>query len=168
MKAKRRKRLSRPGNNFGHICFKMFLPTYCVFMLKANLDPYFHIFFPLNCISCKYGFFVKIWVPPEISQDVFVQTSPNLPQILRHDILQTYWAKFSLTEKYLSFEELIFSRNELVAMATLMIKTQFCSISLKCFLSRSMFLKTSSVGCILCFKFEGAEERFKNDSLCIC
>ena len=81
MKAKRRKRLSRPGNNFGHICFKMFLPTYCVFMLKANLDPYFHIFFPLNCISCKYGFFVKIWVPPEISQDVFVQTSPNLPDI---------------------------------------------------------------------------------------
>ena len=33
---KRRKRLCRPGNNFGYICFKNILPKYCVFMLKAN------------------------------------------------------------------------------------------------------------------------------------
>ena len=111
---------------------------------------------------------MEIWVPPQILQDVFVQTSPNLPQILRHDILQTYREKFSLTEKCQSFEELILSWNELVAIAAFMIETRFRSIGLKSFLSRSMIFETSSVGLILCFKIEGAEERFKNDSLCIC
>ena len=82
MNPKRKKRLSRAGNNFGHICFKVILPTNCVFLLKANLNPDFHKFFPLNCFSCKYGFFAKIWVLPQISQDVFAQTSPILPQIL--------------------------------------------------------------------------------------
>ena len=100
---------------------------------------------------------MEIWVPPQILQDVFVQTSPNLPQILRHDILQTYREKFSLTEKCQSFEELILSWNELVAIAAFMIETRFRSIGLKSFLSRSMIFETSSVGLILCFKIEGAE-----------
>ena len=81
MNPKRKKRLSRAEKNFGHICFKVILPTNCVFLLKANLNPDFHKFFPLNCYSCKYGFFAKIWVLPQISQDVFAQTSPILPQI---------------------------------------------------------------------------------------
>ena len=88
---------------------------------------------------------MEIWVPPQILQDVFVQTSPNLPQILRHDILQTYREKFSLTEKCQSFEELILSWNELVAMATFMIETRFRVIGLKCFLSRSMMLENSFI-----------------------
>ena len=56
MNPKRRKRLSRPGNNFGHICFKVFLPANCVFMLKANLNPDFHKFFSFKLL------FLQIWI----------------------------------------------------------------------------------------------------------
>ena len=64
---------------------------------------------------------------------------------LRHDILQTYREKFTLTEKCQSFEELILSWNELVAMATFMIETRFRVRGLKCFLSRSMMLENSFI-----------------------
>ena len=135
------------------LCFYVIKPTWTHISIHCFLS----ITFPANLdFSWKSG------CPLKFAQDVFLQTSPNLPQIyLRHHILQTYWAKFSLTEKYQSFEELIFSWNELVAIATLTTETRFHLIGLKCFLNRSMMLKTSSIGCILCCKFEGAKEGLK-------
>ena len=42
----------RPRNNFGHTCFKIFLPTYCVFL-------FFQIFFPATVTKIHRSILAK-------------------------------------------------------------------------------------------------------------
>ena len=148
--------------------FQNVLANILCFYVKGQLGPIFPYIFSFKL------YFLQIWIFCENLGAPWNFSGCICANITKFSTDIETWhttnllSKIQFDWKVLEFWGVNLFSEWIVAMATLMIKTQFCSISLKCFLSRSMFLKTSSVGCILCFKFEGAEERFKNDSLCIC